>query len=221
MINIFKYLALIILLLISLYLLLAFLLQYIIIGERKGNGHDKFIAYIAAGSIHTEFIFPISNSLFDWTQLIPINQVTNKIINPQFISIGWGSKDFFLNMKDLSSLKVLVVLKTIILPSESALHVEYILDLKDTLPARPLYLTSGEYLKLITYIKDYFLLDSKGNVQKINEFSYYNTDKFFKSHHQYTILNTCNIWTLKGLKIINARRPVWSPLKYGIVNAQK
>jgi uncharacterized protein (TIGR02117 family) len=221
MINIFKYFALIAIILISLYLLLAVLLQSIMIGDRKVESHDKFMVYIASGSIHTEFIFPVSNSLFDWTKFIPINQVTNKIINPKFISIGWGSKYFYLNMKDLSSLKILVILKTILLPSESALHVEYALDLTDTLPSRPLYLTSSEYLKLVTFIKDYFLLDSKGNVQKINEYSYYNTDKFFKSHHRYNILNTCNIWTLNGLKTIGARRPLWSPLKYGIVNAQK
>lgn len=123
-------------------------------------------------------------------------------------------------MKTWDEIKILVILKAIFLPGESVLHVEYLKDLNQALPVRPLYLTKDEYLKLISYIKSYFFLDSKGNVQKISDYSYYGTDKFFKSHHRYHILNTCNIWTQKGLKIINARRPVWSPFKYGIEKAQ-
>lgn len=215
----FKYISLAIILLIGLYLSLALILQSILVGETKIQKAGKFQAYVSSGDIHTEFVFPVSNALFDWRELVPINLVTNKILDPKYISIGWGSRDFFFNMKTWDEIKWGVILKAIFLPGESVLHVEYLKDLNDSPKLYPLYLTKDEYLKLISFIKNYFVLDDKGHVQRVSEFSYYETDKFFKSHHHYHMLNTCNMWTQKGLESINAKRPIWAPFKYGIENA--
>lgn len=81
--------------LISLYLLPALVLQNLMIGEKKTEGNNKFVAFVASGGIHTEFIFPTSNSIFDWTQVIPVNLVTEKMLLPKFISIGWEVKISF------------------------------------------------------------------------------------------------------------------------------
>jgi uncharacterized protein (TIGR02117 family) len=107
------------------------------------------------------------------------------------------------------------------LPGESVLHIEYLKDLNDSPKVYPLYLTKEEYLKLVSFIKGHFVLDEKGHIQKISEFSYYDTDKFFKSYHSYHMLNTCNMWTQKGLESIDAKRPLWTPFKYGIENAMQ
>lgn len=217
MIKIFKYLGLSFLALISFYFFSALILQNVFIGEKKLKADNKFVAYVSSGEIHTEFVFPVSNILFNWTDLIPVSQVTTKIPAPKYISIGWGSRDFFFNMKSWDNINFPVVLGAIFLPGESALHVEYLENL-DTVTF-PLYLTPKEYLELIAYIKDFFILDQQGKVQKISDYNYYETDKFFKSHHRYHMFNTCNMWTQNGLEKINAKRPLWSPGKYGIEKA--
>lgn len=217
--KILKYIGLFFILIISSYLGLALILQNIFTGESKSQGHAKFEAYVSSSAIHTEFIFPVSNPLFNWNELIPIESVTTQIPYPKYIAIGWGSRDFFFNMRTWDEIKWGVILKTVFLPGESVLHIEYLKDVSDLPKIYPLYLTKDEYLKLVSFIKGYFVLDEKGHVQKISEYSYYETDKFFKSHHTYHMLNTCNMWTQKGLESINAKRPLWAPFKYGIENA--
>ena len=203
------------------YLVLAFILQNIFIGEPKTKDATKFEAYVSSSEIHTEFVFPVSNSLFNWTELIPVNAVTTIFSDPKYISIGWGNRDFFFNMKTWDEIKWGVVLKAVFLPGESVLHVEYLKELSDSSEVYPLYLSKEDYIKLVMFIKNYFVLDEKGEVKKISDYSYYETDKFFKSHHTYHMFDTCNMWTQKGLEAINARRPLWTPFKYGIENAMK
>lgn len=205
----------------GLYLGLALILQSIFTGESKSLDHAKFQAYVSSSDIHTEFVFPVSNSLFNWQEFIPVESVTTQLQDPKYISIGWGSRDFFFNMRTWDEIKWGVILQAIFLPGESVLHIEYLKDLNDSPKVYPLYLTKEEYLKLVSFIKGHFVLDEKGHIQKISEFSYYDTDKFFKSYHSYHMLNTCNMWTQKGLESIDAKRPLWTPFKYGIENAMQ
>lgn len=219
--KLFKLSGFFLLFIIASYFCLAFLLQNIFTGEYKSKDPSKFEAYVTSSEIHTEFVFPVSNSLFNWAELIPVSSITNQFSDPKYISIGWGNRDFFFNMKTWDDIKWGVVIKAILLPGESVLHVEYLKDLSDSSEVYPLYLTKDDYLKLVMFIKDYFVLDEKGQVQKISDYSYYETDKFFKSHHTYHMFDTCNVWTQKGLESINAKRPLWTPFKYGIENAMK
>lgn len=221
MIKILKYLFFGFISFFSCYLVSSLVLENVFIGEKKLKANAKFVAYVSSADIHTEFIFPVSNELFNWTEIVPVSLVTNKIPAPKYISIGWGSRDFFFNMKTWDEINFPVVLRAIFLPGESTLHVEYLEDMGRGTEIFPLYLTKKEYLDLITYIKDFFILDHERKVQKISDFNYYETDKFFKSHGSYHMFNTCNMWTQKGLEKINALRPVWSPGKYGINNAMK
>ncbi|MEA9357607.1 TIGR02117 family protein [Bacteriovorax sp. PP10] len=216
-----KYLALFLLFIIGTYLGLALILQNIFTGEYKSQDQTKFEAYVSSSEIHTEFVFPVSNTLFSWNQFIPVSSVTTQIPDPKYIAIGWGSRNFFFNMKTWDEIKWGVILKAVFLPGESVLHVEYLKDLSESPKIYPLYLTKDDYLKLVSFIKSYFVLDEKGHAQKISEFSHYETDKFFKSHHSYHMLNTCNMWTQKGLEAIDAKRPIWAPFKYGIENAMQ
>lgn len=217
--KILKYAGLFFVLIAGLYLGLALILQNIFSGDYKTKDNTKFQVYVSSSAIHTEFVFPVSNSFFNWKELIPVESVTTQFRDPKYIGIGWGSRDFFFNMKTWDEIKWGVILKAVFLPGESVLHIEYSKDLNDSSHVYPLYLTKEEYLKLVSFIKSYFVLDEKGHVQKVSEYSYYDTDKFFKSYHSYHMFNTCNMWTQKGLKAIDARRPLWAPFKYGIENA--
>lgn len=221
MIKFFKYVSYIFIGFFSCYLVSSLVLENVFIGEKKLKSNRTYIAYVSSADIHTEFIFPVSNELFNWTEIIPVNLVTNKIPEPKYISIGWGSRDFFFNMKTWDEINYPVVLKAIFLPGESTLHVEYLKDTGKGTEKFPLFLTKKEYLDLISYVKNFFILDSERKVQKISDFSYYETDKFFKSYGSYHMFNTCNMWTQKGLEKINALRPIWSPGKYGINKAMK
>lgn len=203
------------------YFLSALVFSLIQIGNDQKNGDRPYLVYVISSSIHTEFLFPLKNELFDWTSLISINEIFKDKSRPSYVSISWGSKEFFFETKTWSDLKFKVVLKAVFVPSESAVHVDFLHKIPVNEKIYPLKLDRDDYLKLIQFVQSSFLYDRDHKVQKLGDFSYYGTDRFFKGSRKYDSFYTCNIWTSDGLKSINWKRPLWSPFKYGIEYALK
>lgn len=203
------------------YLFSALVLSSILIGKIKNKENTPYLVYVVSSNIHTDFIFPLKNELYDWTSLIPMEPIFGRKLDLSYISIGWGSKEFFFEMKNWDPRKIKVILKAVFIPSESAVHVDFLKDIPTNEAVYPLRINRNDYLKLVHFILRTFDYDSGHKVQLISEFTYYGTDRFFKSPKKYHLFNTCNMWTNEGLKSINWKRPVWSPFKYGIDYALK
>ncbi|MGZ3788050.1 MAG: DUF2459 domain-containing protein [Bacteriovorax sp.] len=203
------------------YLIGALVFGLIQTGESEKKENASYLVYVISGNIHTEFIFPLKNDLFDWRSLFPLEQNFGTKIGMSYVSIGWGSKDFFFEMKTWDPFKIKVILKAVFVPSDSAVHVDFLRELPANEVAYPLNLGKDNYLKLVQFVLASFEYDRNSKVQQIGTFSYYGTDRFFKGSKKYHLFHTCNMWTNEGLKSINWKRPIWSPFKYSIESALK
>ncbi len=203
------------------YFFSALIFSLIQTGNNQKKGDTPYLVYVVSSSIHTEFLFPLKNDLFDWTSMIPVKDIFKGETNISYVSISWGSKEFFFETKTWDDLKLKVVLRAIFIPSESAVHVDFLKKFPTYQTVYPLKLKRDEYLKLIQFVQGSFAYDSDHRVQMLGDFSYYGTDRFFKGSRKYDSFYTCNIWTNDGLKSINWKRPLWSPFKYGIEYALK
>lgn len=178
------------------------------------NSHYQI--FVVSGDIHTEFVVPVKNDLFDFNSILPIERVFADTTKIKFIAIGWGSRDFFFETRTWSELKLSVLLRTIFFPSESALHIEYLETLPQNLQKFPLQIDQFAYRNLVKFVLKSFAFDENHRVQQLGDFSYYGNDRFFKGRENFHIFRTCNEWTNEGLKEIGSRRPAWSPFKYAI-----
>lgn len=199
-----------------LYIIAAVFLGLIQHEKNLSSRDSRYLVYVSSGDIHTEFVLPVKNDLFDFNSVLPIVRVFPDTAKIKFVSIGWGSREFFFETKNWKDLKLSVVLKTIFLFSESALHVEYLEVLPQNQPMFPLQIDQGAYQKLVSFILRSFALDENHRVQQLGDFSYYGNDRFFKGHKTFHIFRTCNEWTNEGLEEIGWRRPFWSPFKFGV-----
>ncbi|MFA6239208.1 MAG: DUF2459 domain-containing protein [Bacteriovorax sp.] len=199
---------------IVIYIGSALILSSIYVGSKTNDDSNPYVVYVVSSAIHTEFIFPIKNDLFDWHSLF-----LNNDMNISYVSIGWGSREFFFEMRTWEEIKMKVILKAIFYPSDSVVHVDFLKTLPLNEPLFPLKVDSADYLKLIQFVTQSFAFNGNHKAIQVGEFSYYGTDRFFESTQKYHLFNTCNMWTNDGLKYIDWKRPLWSPFKYGIENA--
>lgn len=197
----------------ALYLFFATITSLITLGEYKDRG--AYTVYISSGLIHTEFVFDTAHSPYEWRSFLPAQLVTGKSVAGRFLSIGWGDKRFYYELLDWNDLTFDLAFSAVVTPSKSAVHAEYSSGLNPDLKYYKLKIDAADYMKLVNFIQDSFELDA-GKPVKIDNFNYFNQDAFFWGKGHYHMFNTCNMWTVQGLREINARRPLWSPFKWGV-----
>lgn len=157
----------------------------------------------------------MNSKLKDWNSFIPVSSLVKSKNNARYISFGWGDRGFYFEMPTWETIKPSTIFNALFIPSNSAMHVQYFDQLPYSMKLYKLNLNSDQYQKLINFILNSFHLEHK-QPKKINDYSYYGYDGFFKAKKPYHLFNTCNMWTNEGLKVINSKRPLWSPTKWSI-----
>lgn len=178
--------------------------------------------YIVSNAVHADVIVPVSSSIIDWNESFSSFDFAGDISTATHIAFGWGDRGFFLETETWDDLKISTAANALLLPSKSCMHVSF---------TRPEYyrhptevsVSEEQYKQLVGFINDSFEKDSAGNRMQIEGYAYSSTDAFFDAHGQYHLLNTCNSWVGRALKIAGVRVP-WlslmpkSPMIY--INSQ-
>jgi uncharacterized protein (TIGR02117 family) len=202
-----------------LYLLGALLGQ--LIAFKGETSPQEFPLYISSGDIHTEFVFDLENSPFNWKGFIAPELIYKKeSSNIRYISLGQGDQRFFYEFLKPDDLTFGLAIHGAFIPSQTVIHVDYSERLSPSLRYYKFTLGRERYLKLVDFIRASFYLENGGPV-KVDDFNYYGTDGFFWGTEKYHLFNTCNMWTARGLEVVNLPRPLWAPFRYSIDHALK
>ena len=138
--------------------------------------------------------------------VVPVDMISNKIpelkkrfISAKSIEFGWGDKGFYQANEITSRL----TLRAIFWPTDTVIHAVAVPgDVFEYFPNSeiiPINLNQKEYENLIQFISNSFQRDHKGNVTALKN-GIYGNSQFYAGVGSYYLLNTCNVWTAKGLK---------------------
>ena len=176
-------------------------------------------AYITSNGVHTDFIFPTRTAQIDWTTIFQTKDFLNADLNTDFIAIGWGDREFYLNTSAWKDLTFKRALSAVTGQDRSAMHVEYLSH--DDLQAMMrnhvyrLHLTENQYAQLRNYILEATVLKTTGSVkntaQNIPNYHYDQNDAFFDANGQYSLFQTCNTWIGNGLHQAGIKVSRWTP----------
>lgn len=184
---------------------------------RKQN--PEYPIYVSSGLIHTEFVFDVENTPFDWPNFLPPSSVHESTSqSPRYISLGQGDKRFFYEFFELDDLSLDLAFQGAFLPTTTAIHVEYSDEFNPNLRYYKIMADREHYMKLVDFILKSFRLE-EGRPVKIDEFNYFERDAFFWGVESYHLFNTCNMWTARGLSVADLPRPLWAPFRYSIDRA--
>jgi len=179
------------------------------------NGVD---IYLTTNGMHTDFVVPTKNLLFDWTKIINSQPFEKNLIDYPFLGLGWGDWNFYVELDAWENLSAKLAAKALLNPkTQTLMHVTGYTKLPyETLKVKKVAISNQQYLELCNFILSGFALKMDNSIEFLPNLGYTEHDNFYKGKGAYHALHTCNYWVNKGLKKIGVRTALWSPLDRGI-----
>jgi len=183
--------------------------------RRVKNGID---IYLSSNGMHTDFIVPTQNNLFNWTTLIDGEPYEKALTAYPYLGIGWGDWNFYIELDAWENLTPKLAAKALLNPmTKTLMHI----TAYDELPSKErrvekVSITNQQYLSLCEFIQTGFDFTEQKEVQLLPNLGYAPNDNFYKATGSYHYFHTCNYWVNKGLKKIGVRTSLWSPIDRGM-----
>ena len=164
--------------------------------------------YIQYSAIHANLVFPTSSLSKRFHEDI------NLPVRSDFIMVGLGDRDVYINSPTLGDIKLGHALKAVFWPTKRVLH------------AAPLNEVGTDWIKLnlcpdqLADIETYMLSSlsrrEDGLSRIVEGATYWGVDRFFEADGHYTAFNSCNNWVNGAMKAAGLKAPLWSPFSQGI-----
>lgn len=159
----------------------------------KDMGNGRVAIYVAGHGWHTGIILPAAGIM----DRLPA--LKNRFKGSPYLEFGWGDKDFY-QAEDPGGV---LAVKALLWPTETVMHVVSVApDVHIFFPTSEIHrlnLLPGHYAALIDFIAGSFRLTEAGAAIPLGH-GLYDHSNFYEAVGNYTLFNTCNTWTAKGLK---------------------
>ncbi|MFW5774203.1 MAG: TIGR02117 family protein [Tangfeifania sp.] len=191
------------------YFLTALFLSYLPDIPEDGNCEPDQTIYITSNGVHLDIVLPVKNMEKQLLSMLEIPAET------QFVSFGWGDKNFYIKTPEWSDLTIPVAFKAAFLKSDAAMHV--IRHRQTYRHWKKVELCRHQLDSLNSFIENSFKKTETGGLQKINFPGYSEDDSFYEAKGYFTLFKTCNVWTNNAMKEIEVKTSVWSPFDFGVL----
>ena len=204
------------LIIIGLYFLFAEIFSSIIVNKNQSQPKEMSI-YISTNGFHTDIIMPAKTEIIDWSEKIKFSDTYSKDSIQNFVAVGWGNEDFFINIPSWSELELSIAVKAALGIGPNAIHTAFLKNIKEDESCKKIELSKSQYIDLVNFIESYFKKDSFGNFINISTPNTYgDSDAFYEAKGRLTPFFTCNTWANSALKSAGLRSCLWTPFQSGI-----
>jgi uncharacterized protein (TIGR02117 family) len=171
-------------------------------------------AWVLSNGVHTDLVFPIRSATIDWRQLFPFEHFRAVPADAEFIAIGWGDREFYLNTPTWGDLTVSRAFGAMLGGNRALLHVTYLRRAQLRHNAFHLPLSEAQYAQLAGYVRAAL---PAGRATPIAGAHYGNDDAFYEAEGGYHLFETCNTWTGRGLRQAGVKVSRWTPFDFNVV----
>ena len=202
------------------YILSSLVLPFIPTNKKKYSVNSmvqKNVAfYIKSNGIHTDFVLPLKSEVYDWTEVLDMNDFDGIKNENTFITFGWGDKGFYMGISQWSDLTFKLAFHALCMPSQSVMHVNVIQKVPfDEKFLSTIKLSFENYKGLCEHIASYFKLENQRPII-LSKQGYEENDNFYEANKKYHAFNTCNQWVNEGLKSQGVATPFWTAAAFGL-----
>jgi uncharacterized protein (TIGR02117 family) len=172
-------------------------------------------AWVLSNGVHTDLVFPIRSATVDWLQLFPLADFKAVPPDAEFIAIGWGDREFYLNTPTWADLTASRAFGALLGGNRALMHVSYLQRTQLRRGAYRLPLSQTQYAQLAGYVRA--SLPAGGRATPIAGAHYGNDDAFYEAEGGYNLFETCNTWTGRGLRHAGVTASRWTPFDFNVV----
>ena len=208
--------------LIAVYVLVAFVGAWIPDNADFMPDPNGIEVYIYSGDIHSDIILPLVNEQKDWRENFPLRSFLTERSDFTHVSIGWGSRDFYLNTPTWRDVNLATTASTFFIPAESVMHVEMV-HLRPVISSSMMKtkVTAEQYLRMVEFVQESFVEcghagDSNRKPTPINDACYNDCDNFYPAVGRYHLFQTCNCWVGDALRAGGIKVGKFTPLPKSI-----
>ena len=198
------------------YFIAAFFLGRLSVNDHASGSGKEVTLYLMNNGVHTDIVMPARSNHKDWTELFPTINTQSQDSLPEYISIGWGDKGFYLETPSWGELKFSTAFKAAFWLSSAAMHTTYYRELPPNQEKVPFKVSEKQYNRLIHYIEHSLLLKNKRSVFIPTDAVYGDNDAFYDAVGSYSLFHTCNTWVNNALKACDQKACVWTPFASSI-----
>lgn len=223
------------------YFFFAIILSLLPVNKDFKNAENGIEIYIRSNGVHTDFILPVKTKVIDWSEKIPYNDFTEVDSSFHWLGFGWGNREFYIETKEWSDLKIPTAIRAGTGIGDCAMHVEYKQKPFQSKNWVKLIIAQKNYSALVNYIYSWFKTDSAGNFihiknsgprsettlappkrtesvfHRTQRSGYYSNDTFYEAKGSFSIFHTCNEWIGKGLRRAGIRTGAWTPFEKSVM----
>lgn len=167
--------------------------------------------YACDNGVHTDLVLPAVSDGVDWREVFQPKDFRGPI-SLSHISIGWGSKDFYVNTPTWADLRPMRAIKAL-LWDETVLHVEYRSQPMPGETCGVWVVGSEDYRRITAFVRSSVSGGTSAGPTAVAA-GYGPRDAFFSADGYYTIVDTCNQWTGQALRAGGAPVAPWAPFSF-------
>jgi uncharacterized protein (TIGR02117 family) len=172
---------------------------------------EGVIVYACDNGVHTDLVVPVIAGHTDWRATFTLGDFAGAVGLLDHIGIGWGSRDFYINTPTWADLDIATAIKSV-LWDETVLHVEYRPRPSAAENCRQWRMDAAAYGRVTGFVQDSLRLSQGRPVQAAA--GYGARDTFYVANGEYTIIETCNQWTARALRLGGAPVAPWTPYSF-------
>lgn len=168
--------------------------------------------HVEDNGIHTGIIVPKHAAGLSFDDLVhPDDLVDPRYADHEWLSFGWGDRDFNINTPTWARLNPVMVLRAAIGSDDTVMHVAYLGDPAGQAGVRSITLSHAEYRRLVQFIRASFA--DRPSARR----GYGVSDAFYGARGQYSAVNTCNVWTGDALRAAGVGIGTWTPFSVTVM----
>jgi uncharacterized protein (TIGR02117 family) len=189
-----------------LYLAVAFGLAFATPRAALPTG-DGIAIYACDNGVHTDLVLPVKAGPVDWGAGLP-ETVPMRASEQDYVSFGWGSRDFYINTPTWADLRVGTAIKAV-LWDVTVVHVEYRGPPSAAEACGTWVVAPDTYQRIVAYVVNSFQRPAVPVAR-----GYGPRDIFYAANGRYTAIDTCKQWTGQALRAGGAPVAAWTPFSF-------
>jgi len=174
--------------------------------------------YVRSNGVHTDIVMPKVNAEMDWRPYArPEHLADPRWGNADHIAVGYGNRDFYLNVPSWGDLSFGAAFAAMTGRGETLLHVEHVDRPAPDESQRPIRISSDQYRRLAGFIQQHFRLDASGRPIPLVGRGYGPGDMFYEANGGFSMFFNCNEWTGSALRTAGVRIGLWTPFEQSVM----
>jgi uncharacterized protein (TIGR02117 family) len=200
---------------IGLYLVAAFIGSHIPANPNWHETPSGVTIYVETNGHHTGIVVPVAAAGIDLSLTFRPTDLSDKRFAGNWLAIGWGDRNFYLNTQTWADLRPGTALSALIGSGRTLLHIDHLDRPYPGDDQRAVRISRAEYIRLITAIMATLKRSDDGYPVAIQ--GYGDRDLFYEAKGHYSMLRTCNGWTAETLGEAGIKAPLWTPFSGGVM----